>query len=292
MSPRSSTPFFASSRMSRRPHYAVGGALDPTFGVGGKVTTPFAIPAQDFGRATAIDSQGRIVVAGYSTGGSNSDFAVTRLTTAGALDPSFGGTGVATVDFGTDLDQAIGVAVDSQNRIVVVGYSYDGTAFSFAVARLTDAGGLDNSFNGDGKQSFRFGPSSTNLAFSVAFDSLGRIVVGGYTLNGQNAEFAVARLTTAGALDVTFNGSGQEVISFAAGSAYGYAVAVDSFDRVVIAGTIAGVSGSDIGIARLTVSGALDSSFDGDGKQSVDFGPGVEAWAVAVDSLETRGRHR
>src|SRR5262245_15169325 len=77
------------------------GLLDPTFGVGGLVTTRFPSPSDDFGQAVAVDSLGRIVVAGQSHNGSNiygsnGDFAVARYTSAGALDLTFGETGVVT----------------------------------------------------------------------------------------------------------------------------------------------------------------------------------------------------
>jgi len=57
--------------------WATAGDLDPAFGSGGKVTTPIG-SSDDNGAAVAIDSSGRIVVAGSSSNGSNFDFAVVR----------------------------------------------------------------------------------------------------------------------------------------------------------------------------------------------------------------------
>src|SRR5262249_36858840 len=96
------------------------GMLDPTFGAGGMVPTRFPSPSVESLRSTAVDSLGRIVVAGYVFSGPNNDFAVARYSSAGKLDTSFGGTGVVTIDFGYD-DRAYGVAVDSLDRIVVAG---------------------------------------------------------------------------------------------------------------------------------------------------------------------------
>src|SRR5438105_1124269 len=76
------------------------GMLDPTFGVWGKVTTRFGYPSNESARCVAIDRFGRIVVAGDVDNGVNSDFMVARLTPAGALDTTFGGTGVVTLDLG------------------------------------------------------------------------------------------------------------------------------------------------------------------------------------------------
>ena len=61
--------------------YDANGSLDTSFGTGGKVTTDFG-SANDFARSVAIQSDGKIVVAGYSNNGSNDDLhscAITRM---------------------------------------------------------------------------------------------------------------------------------------------------------------------------------------------------------------------
>jgi uncharacterized delta-60 repeat protein len=72
---------------------AAPGDLDTSFGSGGKVTT--AIGAGGYGQDVAIDGSGRIVVAGYSSNGTDDDFAVVRYTASGALDTTFGSGGMA-----------------------------------------------------------------------------------------------------------------------------------------------------------------------------------------------------
>src|SRR5204862_293283 len=158
---------------------------------------------------------------------------------------------------------------DSMDRVVVAGYtSSNGSNTDFAVARLTSAGALDSSFDGDGKQTIAFG-GSDDQANSVTVDSLDRVVVAGFTSNGSTRDFAVARLTAAGALDVSFDGDGKQTIAFTGGH-FSDAVAVDSLGRVVHASST--YSNHDFGVARLTAAGTLDSSFDSDGKQTIDFG--------------------
>jgi uncharacterized delta-60 repeat protein len=105
--------------------YRPDGTFDRAFGGDGKVTTDLGL----YGNAddVAIDSQGRIVAAGYEhTGGEYEDrsaFAVARYNPNGSLDSSFGGDGRVTTDFGADtLDEAFSVAIDSQDRIVAAGY--------------------------------------------------------------------------------------------------------------------------------------------------------------------------
>jgi uncharacterized delta-60 repeat protein len=221
------------------------GALDASFDGDGKQTVAFG--ALD-GSATsvAVDSLDRVVVAGRTNNGSNNDFAVARLTAAGALDASFDGDGKQTVAFGAANDQAFGVAIDSLDRVVVAGYTFD----DWAVARLTAAGALDASFDGDGKQTIAFG-TANDQAYGVAVDSLDRVVVAGYTGPYPNYDFAVARLTAAGALDASFDGDGKQTIAFGAAEDVAYGVAVDSAGRVIVAGK-ANVDGVRFALARLT----------------------------------------
>jgi uncharacterized delta-60 repeat protein len=258
--------------------------LDPTFGVGGRVTTRFLTPATDEGRSTAVDGLGRIIVAGSTFNGSNFDFVVARYTSAGALDLSFGGSGIVTFAIGASDGSVVSLAVDSLNRIVVAGYTINGSNQDFAVARLTAAGTLDASFDTDGRQTVNFGTSEA--AYGVAVDSLDRVVVAGNAHNGANYDFAVARLTVAGALDSNFDSDGKQTIAFGSSGDYATGVAIDSLNRVVVAGTTGDGSSADFAVARLTAVGALDSSFDGDGKQTIAFGSlGDYATGVAVDSL-------
>ena len=108
---------------------AVAGSLDPTFGIGGKALTDFtAILSPTIMRrnpgAVAVQTDGKIVVAGSSDQGGN--FAVARYNADGSLDSSFGTGGKQTIDFGSSYDEGYGVAVQADGKIVVVGASYVG----------------------------------------------------------------------------------------------------------------------------------------------------------------------
>ncbi len=104
--------------------HAAAGDLDPTFGSGGKVITDLGGPV-DTPFSVAVQSDGRILVAGYSGTyfPDNFDFALVRYTTNGSLDSTFGTGGKVTTDFGTIFAQANSIAVQSDGNIVVVGGS-------------------------------------------------------------------------------------------------------------------------------------------------------------------------
>jgi uncharacterized delta-60 repeat protein len=281
---------------------ASAGALDTSFSSDGKQLQGFDNGAdQDQAQAVAVDSQNRIVVAGSTvqTGGSGIDFAIARYTTSGTLDASFSSDGMRVQSFGNggDDDEAFGVAIDSQDRIVVAGrsdQSSTGINLDFAIARYTTSGALDTSFSGDGKRVQNFS-TSTDQGFAVAIDSQDRVVAAGssYQGAGTGTDFAIARFLTSGSLDASFSGDGKRVQSFNNTNFddEAYAVAVDSQDRVVAAGysSQTGGTGWDFGIARYTAGGSLDTSFSSDGKRVQNFVSGVLddiARGVAIDSQD------
>src|SRR5207249_5339824 len=100
------------------------GDLDPTFGIGGKVTT--GIGTDDYGYAVAIQADGKLVVAGETNNGINYDFALVRYNTNGTLDATFGTGGKVTTAVGTSDDAAYAVAVQADGKLVAAGETDDG----------------------------------------------------------------------------------------------------------------------------------------------------------------------
>ena len=170
-----------SGRNATAVRYHVDGSLDQTFGSNGIVTIAFG---GDFRRAfsVAVDSANRILLGGISSQNTTGiDLAVVRLTADGTIDTGFGSDGMQTIDFGNSDDRGGKIAVDSADRVLVSGYSYQGsTGKDFAVARLTTAGELDTIFSVDGKLTVDFG-SSNDLGQRVTVDSADRVIVAGYS---------------------------------------------------------------------------------------------------------------
>jgi uncharacterized delta-60 repeat protein len=260
---------------------AVGapGDLDTSFSTDGIVTTDIG----GGGRAVAVDSQDRVVVAGTSFNGSDFDFSVVRYTSAGVLDTSFSADGIVVTDIGSGDDYGYGVVVDSQDRVVVAGQSDNSGDIDFAVVRYTSAGVLDATFGTGGKVTTAIG--STDGGQGVVVDSQDRIVVAGYSFNSGKSDFAVARYTSAGELDTSFSADGIVVTDIGSGDDYGRAVAVDSQDRVVVAGASHNGSDNDFAVVRYTSAGELDTSFSADGIVTTAIGSASDyGYGVVVDS--------
>jgi uncharacterized delta-60 repeat protein len=170
--------------------YTSTGALDATFGAGGKVTTPIG-SGDDQAYDVAIQADDKIVAAGHSFNGSNNDFALVRYTSIGGLDSGFGAGGKVTTPFGPGHDEARGMALQDDGKIVVAGHGSNGSNDDFALARYNTTGALDATFGGDGRVMTSIG-SSIDVAHDVAVQEDGKIVVAGY-IGGAAEDFAVAR---------------------------------------------------------------------------------------------------
>jgi uncharacterized delta-60 repeat protein len=152
--------------------YRRDGSLDPTFGLGGLVTTDFA-SWEDGITGIALTPSGSIVAAGQAsdfpgTADQSSDVGLARYLPDGSLDTSFGSGGIITTDFGSFFDQAHGVALQPDGKIVVASHRYRDGDRTAAVARYEVDGDLDPSF-GDG------GIADTGL--QVSGDEVGGVIV-------------------------------------------------------------------------------------------------------------------
>jgi uncharacterized delta-60 repeat protein len=242
------------------PAHAAPGDLDLTFSGDGKQTTDFGFG--DSGAAAIVrQPDGKIVAVGSLGSGSGRNFALARYNPDGTLDTSFSGDGMQVTDIGGFDDQATGVALQGDGKVVVVGR---GGATGFALARYNPDGSLDTTFSGDGKQTTGF--SAAAEANGVAIQDDGRIVAAGSVSGADAGDFALARYNPNGTLDTSFSGDGKQTTAFA-GFEGATAVVLQEDGKLVAAG-----GGGDFELARYNADGSLDTSFSGDGKQTTDFG--------------------
>ena len=264
--------------------YNTNGTLDNAFGTGGKTTTAVG-SGRDEGFSIAIQSDGKIVVAGLSNNGANNDFAVVRYTTAGVLDNTFGTGGKVTTAIGTSNEQVQSVAIQADGKIVACGYTYNGSNYDFALVRYTTAGALDNTFGTGGKVSTDFG-GTADEAFAVAIQSDGKIVATGQTVQSMQTDFATVRYNSNGSPDNTFDTDGI-VITDMSSDDEAFALAIQTDGKIVVAG-YTNQSSSDIAIVRYSTSGSLDNTFGTGGTVFTDYGGSAE-WAYGV-KLQSNGK--
>jgi len=263
--------------------YNTDGTPDTTFGTGGKVTTDIG-GSGDYAYAVAIQSDGKIVVAGTSSNGTNNDFAVVRYNTDGTLDTTFDTDGKVTTAIGGSYDSANAIAIQSDGKIVAAGTSFNGADDDFALVRYNTNGTLDTTFDTDGKVTTAIG-GSYDYANAIAIQSDGKIVVAGSYYNGADDDFALVRYNTDGTLDTTFDTDGKVTTAIGSGSDSANAIAIQSEGKIVAAGYYFNGTDFDFAVVRYNIDGTLDTTFDTDGKVTTAIGSGTDvARAIAIQS--------
>ncbi len=108
----------------------------------GIITTDFG--GSDSGRSVAIQSDGKIIVAGSTLNGG----ALARYNANGSLDTTFSGDGMVLITcfgryFGVDS-----MTIQADGKIIVAGSLYSGNSSDFDLVRYNSDGSLDATFSG------------------------------------------------------------------------------------------------------------------------------------------------
>jgi uncharacterized delta-60 repeat protein len=269
--------------------YDADGALDRSFGTGGRVITSFGSATAN---AIALQPDGKIVAAGaLLVANPDFDIALGRYEANGTLDPSFGNAGKVTTTFGSTSDVAQAVALEPGGKIVVAGASGfpQQRDEAFALARYDADGALDQSFGTGGKVTTRFSSPGDDSAHALLLQPDGKVVAVGsdfVAARAGSSDFALARYDVDGKLDRSFGTGGKVTTTFDSGSDFGNAAVLQPDGKIVVAGYtyVGGVAGrSYFALARYDVDGTLDRGFGADGKVTTDLGPGgAAAWAVTL----------
>ena len=252
-----------------RPGLAADGDLDPTFGTGGKVVTNFDTPDAN-ANTIALQPDGKIVAAGWLfTPTGSLDFAVARYRPDGSLDPTFDFDGRVRTDFFGAEDVAEAVAIQPDGKILAAGLVRAGLHVFFGVARYTADGGLDPTFDGDGRAVSTFAGS----VHAMVLQPDGRVVVAGRAPRGGTGDdITLSRFNPDGTLDSTF-GSGGTVQTDIAGLNDGVSalLLLPGGKLLAVGSTGSNVTVTDIALVRYNSDGSLDATFGTGGKTVTDI---------------------
>ena len=237
------------------------GSLDASFDMDGKSTIMIANVA-DEGKSIAVQSDGKILIAGTSYNNSEYVFSIVRLNTDGSLDITFDGDGKIMLPVSVIGGKGESVAVQADGKILVSGISSNGSESGFTVIRLNDDGSYDTNFDGDGIAVFPAVPNQDYRGV-MALQADGKILVGG----NSSSDFSIIRLNTDGSADTGFDLDGKAVISIGTNDE-AYAIAVQADGKIVLAGR----TGQEFSFIRLNDDGSLDTGFDLDGKVTINSG--------------------
>ena len=247
---------------------------DLEFGVSGLRVVFFDLGGNktDVGGAVALQTDGKIVVAGLVTAATgDGDFGIIRLNSNSTDDSGFGSGGKAIVSFnlgGENGDWATCIALQEDGKIVLAGpvEAADGS-WDFGVVRLEADGDTDPTFSGDGKTTVAFSPGEDDFPTGVAITPDGAILVAG-TVDGVagSRNFGIVRLQPNGELDTSFGTGGKAFVAFDLGGSDEdecRSLALPSSGGIVLAGIVeVDGTGPDFGVAKLYGSLAFADGFE------------------------------
>jgi uncharacterized delta-60 repeat protein len=257
------------------------GSLDTTFNHTGIVYNYIGGDTVNGGYAMAIQSDGKIVVAGYTESFTDtiSHCVLIRYNTDGSIDTSFNKTGyVVTIDSGEFLS-FISVVIQPNGKILAL-------ENNFVLERFNVNGTLDTSFGKKGIALDSIGGSAASLILQPD----GKIVAGGtvsnYAVPPSFSDFELVRCDTTGKIDSTFGTDGIVITGFPSIN-YLYAnlqaLAIQN-DGKIVAGGFSFDNSILYALARYTTNGSLDTTFGFEGIDTNYFSGEINSVAIQTDS--------
>jgi uncharacterized delta-60 repeat protein len=243
------------------------GSQDNSFNINGSLT--ISINSQPLNTKSIVEqSDGKILVSGFTFNGTNNDFAIIRLNIDGSYDTTFDTDGKATFSIGNGNDESYGIALQTDGKIILTGQTNNGSNYDFATMRLNNNGSLDTSFANLGIAIEQF--SGQDYGRSIDIQSNGKILIVG---SGTANKLYAIRYNTNGSLDTTFDNDGilaSTINLTSSTSTIDYTLRKPkikylSNDKILISGT----SNSNFALIQLNNNGSLDNTFGTNG--IVDF---------------------
>jgi uncharacterized delta-60 repeat protein len=258
------------------------GSRDGTFGMSGIVRQGIGEYACWFNKIS-LQADGKIVAFGEINGHAESRAVLARYMPDGTLDSSFGDNGLVLFDESA-ITAGLGVAVDSNQRIVVVGQSAMNGVVAFYTRRYLANGTLDTTFGESGLAEVAF-MNGQDWASDVAIQTDGKIVVVGRA-GTESSQIGIVRYNDDGTIDSSFGSMGIVNIEFDISSAAN-GVMLDSIGRSVVVGSTT-MNGNDYRgvLTRLTTDGSVDSTLGGGaGKVASPLGLSYSSTAATVSQV-------
>ena len=261
--------------------YNPDGSLDPTFDQDGIVLISVGGEA-DICRSMILQPDGKILLAGSCTLGTNDEFALVRIHPDGALDNSFSQDGRLITAIGAEDDDAFSAALQPDGRILLVGESDNGTDLDVAMVRYNTDGSLDTSFGVGGKVTTAIG-NERDQARSVVVQPDGKILVAGQRRLVGFEDGFIIRYHADGTVDTSFGVDGIVLTDGPASELCG-GLALQADGKIVFAG-YAHDGGVYALLMRCEQDGSKDLGFGTNGQViTTQFAGGTEVRAVAMQN--------
>ena len=286
--------FTASGQVMALARYLPDGALDNTFGVNGRLTVP--VGATSAAKSITLQADGRILVAGYSGLSPNLDFALIRLSVDGALDPTFGNTGIVISPMPGNLPsgEAVKVLVRPNGNLMLVGNYRSETIAVISrvfIAQYLSNGQFDPSFGNNGIWASPQGQN--NWVDEAVLSPDGRLIAVGSRFDSNTSDFNLLSfaVNSDGTTDLAYGNNGFSVLlpnGRKGFTATGLAVLNTGAIRIGGGGSIPNNLNQDAVIIQLNPAGQYDLSFNQTG---YGFYPLLGYFSTTLDmDIQANGR--
>jgi uncharacterized delta-60 repeat protein len=287
--------------------YLANGQLDQGFGDDGVALLPDTCCDAAHAMGLAVQPDGKILVGGWINNTDTQDSFVARLMPNGEPDSNYGGDGMTRLELGDAAlkdSRAFGFVLD-RGKAVIAGdvLTSDGTR-DLMLARLDDAGALDDTFGDGGVVQERAGNDDDYVATDISLWN-GKLVVTGSRgeylavegspphYSGTQRNYLLARFDAdGGALDTSFNSEGTDPGFVFAGAGDGEPIVTAlAVNPATGSATVAGSANEDgrrkLMVARYTSEGIRDDagfrSSDGHvGARLIEAGDSGNSWGNDV----------
>ena len=257
------------------------GTPDSSFGVAGEARTTFKNYLEAYTTSITISNDNKIVAAGIGSGGAgthNSDILLARYLANGTADSGFGINGSIVVDFHL-LEVIKCMKITSEGKILVAGYgaANDEKNNNCFLAQFNSDGSIDTNFGDSGRVITDIDPAYQSYINSIAITPDGSIIATGsyeYIRDFQQNRILVTKYDKNGKLETGFGTNGLVFTSVGTNADYGYAVALQDDEKIVVAGAANYLiqDSTAITIVRYNNDGSIDKSFNHNGSLSIFFG--------------------
>jgi len=257
--------------------YAQAGHYDPDFGGGdGWISTTLYENQPSQGDAIAVQSDGKILVSGYTKASDNKWYGyLLRYKSDGLLDSSFNGTGKMLIPSAYPNSGSEAIIIQPDKKIIISVLASDSMHTRFFLYRFNIDGSPDLTFSGDGFTGDSLGARDLS-AYAMAIQPDGKILVGGYVEydNDLFDRFWVERFLPNGNLDHSFDGDGLVMTKVGEDYSGLSNLFIQGDGKIIATGYATFNSNYDFVAVRYNSNGSLDHSFSGDGIATASISTG------------------
>lgn len=267
--------------LSGNSYFVVGkmdndGNLDSSFGLNGLKTLSIGLNTDDIASAMTIQVDGKIIIVGNTSFGSNSlsQVFIVRLLPDGNYDTTFNSDGIFTLEMVNHRQTLFDVSITNDNKIVASGQILLSTGSNqnrMCVLRLLPNGNLDTSFANTGYKFFNPTTNGGSTARSHITLDNGNIILGGYAYTSENLgvinNFTLVKLDENGNFDSSFGNNGVVVSFVPSRAAKIDQITIDENLNIYAAGysEIVGQDNVDFTLSKYNSVGNLISDFGTNG---------------------------